>query len=190
MNFKAFAVIVLAAVLSIPLYAAPKKIKSSPKADLEITAQTSLEDAVIKLLPKKSKLAHSITEGVFGPADGTKGPNINVVYSIAGKNPEIMILIPIETGKYKRIKPVALNFGGKNNVEVQSVFFDQADKDAARELFVLCYITDKKESYYATAVFDWNGKEFKRLSKIEPKLKGSYPAINVRRTLRTIPGLQ
>lgn len=189
MKFKFFVVIIIATVVSMQLFAAPKKIKPAVKADLEISTQTNLEDAVMKLLPKKSKLAHSITEGVFGPADGTKGPNINVVYSTAGKNPEIMILTPVETGKYKKIKPAVLSFGGKSSVEVQSVFFDQADKDAARELFVLCYITDKKESYYATAVLDWNGKEFKRVSKIEPKLKGAYPAINVRRTLRTIPNL-
>jgi len=189
MKLKFFVFIIITFV-SMQLSAAPKKVKPSFKADLYISTQTNLEEAVMKLLPKKSKLAHSITEGVFGPADGTKGPNINVVYRTAGKNPEIMILTPVEAGKYKKIKPVALNFGGKNNVEVQSVFFDQADKDASRELFILCYITGKKESFYATAIFDWNGKEFKRVSKIEPKLKGAYPAINVRRTLRTIPGLQ
>lgn len=190
MKFKTMLILLVITAVCTQLTAAPKKIKPAVKADLDIAAQSSLEDAVIKLLPKNSKLVHSITEGVFGPADGTKGPNINVVYSTSGKTPEIMILTPVEAGKYKKIKSAPLNFGGKDSVEVQSVFFDQADKDSARELFVLCYITGKKESFYSTAVFDWNGKEFKRVSKIEPKLKGAYPAINVRRALRAIPGIK
>jgi len=190
MKFKTLITLLAITAVCLQLAAAPKKLKPALKADLDLTTQTSLEDAVMKLLPKNSKLVHSITEGVFGPADGTKGPNVNVVYSTSGKTPQIMILTPVDTGKYKKLKPAVLSFGSNNAVEVQSVFFDQADKDAARELFVLCYISGKKESYNATAVFDWNGKEFKRISKIEPTLKGAYPAINVRRTLRTIPGLQ
>jgi hypothetical protein len=190
MTFKTLITLLVITAVCVPLYSAPKKTKPAAKADLIITEQTNLEDAVLKLLPKNSKLKHSVTKGIFGPADGTKGPNINVIYSASGKTPEIMILTPVENGKYKKIKSAALNFGGKNSVEVQSVFFDQADKDSVRELFVLCYITGKKESFYATAVFDWNGKEFKRVSKIEPKLKGAYPAINVRKALRAIPGLQ
>lgn len=194
MRFKTLISLLIVSVLAIQLAAAPKKIKPAVKpavkADLDLTSQTSLEDAVIKLLPKNSTLAHSITEGIFGPADGNMGPNINVVYSTAKKTPQLMVLTPIAERKYKKIKPVILNFTGQNSVEVQSVFFDQADKDAARELFVLCYVAGKKDSYYATAVFDWNGKEFKRVPKIEPKLKGAYPTINVRRALRAIQGLQ
>jgi len=196
MKFKTVICITICTIC-LQLTAAPKKIKqlvnpkkSAPevKYDLVLDGKTPIENAVMPLLPKNSKLEHSITEGVYGPADGTKGANINVIYSTSGKTPEIMVFTPMEKGKYKKIKPEILSFGGKDKVEVMSVFFDQADKDSARELFVLCMVTGKKDSRYLTAVFDWTGKEFKRMPAVEAKLKGLYPTINVRKTLRAING--
>lgn len=188
MKLKTIICIALTTAVCLQLTAAPKMTKPSIKSDLVLNDQTQLEDAVMKLLPKGSKLVHGITEGVFGPADGSKGSNINVVYSTKNKTPEIMVLTPIERGKYKKIKSETLNFGGKNTVEVLSVFFAQADKDSARELFVLCNVTGKKDSGYQTAVFDWTGKDFKRMQKIESKIKGIYPSINVKRALPEISG--
>ena len=184
MRIKIILSLAIAVVICSGISSAPKKNTAPVKPDLDLTVGTSIEGAVMKLLPKNSRLVHQVTEGIFGPADGMMGPNINVVYSTSGRTPEIMVLTPYENGKYKKTKPAALNFPGMTGVEVQSVFFDQADKDNARELFVLCQVSNKKGTKYATAVFDWNGNEFKRMPKIEAKLKDAYPAINVRRALR------
>ena len=54
MKLKFYVVIIIATGLSLQLSAAPKKTKPAVKADLDITTQTNLEDAVMKLLPKKS----------------------------------------------------------------------------------------------------------------------------------------
>ncbi len=184
MKVKTVLSLAITAVICTGLSSAPKKNTTPAKPDLDLTVGTSIDGAVMKLLPKNSQLVHQVTEGVFGPADGTKGPNINVIYSTAGKTPVLMVLTPYENGKYKKNKTVTLNFPGMTGVEVQSVFFDQADRDSARELFVLCLVSNKKGSKYATAVFDWTGKEFKRMPKIEAKIKDAYPTINVRRALR------
>jgi len=189
MRIKIVLSLTVTSLICIGLSSAPRKNTAPVKPDLDLTVGTSIDGAVMKLLPKNSRLVHQVTEGIFGPADGTMGPNINVIYSTAGRIPEIMVLTPYENGKYKKNKPVTLNFPGMTGVEVQSVFFDQADRDRARELFVLCLVSSKKGSKYATAVFDWTGKEFKRMPKIEAKIKDASPAINVRRALREIPGL-
>lgn len=195
MKFKAFTVIVLAVLISTQLAAKPKFLKKirqlqqkkeqkqSVKYDFETDNNTDIEKAVMAILPKKSKLEHNITEGVFGPSDGSMGANLNIIYSTPGKTPEIMVLTPVKQGKYNKTKPVALSFPDAKSVEVLSVFYNQIDKDAQRELLVLCYVTGKKESGYKTAVFDWQKTEFKRIPAIESKLNNNYPAINVRLAL-------
>jgi hypothetical protein len=198
MKFKAAAASLLAVLICTQLTAAPKfkkqmnklkemtQQKKEPKYDLEVKEGTDLETAVITLLPKNSTLVHQITEGIYGPSDGSIGANINVIYSTAGKTPEILVLTPVKAGKYNKTKTEVLNFGAGNSVEVVSVFYNQIDNDTPRELLILCYVTGKKESGYKTAVFDWQKNAFKRVSALESKLAGQYPAINVRRTLHAV----
>ncbi|PKL16070.1 MAG: hypothetical protein CVV49_18150 [Spirochaetae bacterium HGW-Spirochaetae-5] len=198
MKFKAAAASVLVVLICAQLTAAPKfkkqmnklkemaQQKKEPKYDLELKEGTDLETAVTAMLPKNSTLVHQITEGVYGPAEGKAGANINVIYSTAGKTPEIMVLTQVKPGKYSKTKAEVLNFGAGNSVEVVSVFYNQIDKDAPRELLILCYVTGKKESGYQTAVFDWQKNAFKRVPALESKLAGQYPAINVRRTLHAV----
>jgi len=193
MKLKILFFMILAAAVSFQAAAAPKKAKQEikkevQKFDFEISGSKPLNEAVMPLLPKKSQLAHSITEGVFGPADGKKGSNLNVIYSTADKTPEIMVLTPAAPGKYMKNKPEALNFPVKGKVEVLSVFFDQADKDIPRELFVLCAITEKDKTSYQTAVFDWTPKGFVRMPKIESQVKDLYPSLKVRRILPQVAG--
>lgn len=198
MKFKAIAAAVLTILICTQLTSAPKlkkqlnklkemtQKKNEPKYDLELGANTDLEQAVMALLPKNSTLVHQITQGVYGPADGSMGANINVIYSTAGKTPEIMVLTPVKPGKYNKTKTEVLNFGATESVEVVSVFYNQIDKDAPRELLILCYVTGKKDSSYQTAVFDWQKTAFKRVPGLESKLADQYPAINVRRTLHAV----
>jgi len=195
MRFKAIAVSVLAVFICTQLTAKPKLMKKLEKLtqkkeqkkevkyDLEMDKITDLEQAVMALLPKNSKLVHPITEGVYGPSDGKMGSNINVIYSTSGKTPEILVLKPVKAGKYNKIKPEVLSFGATSSVNVVSVFYNQIDKDAPRELLVLCYVTGKNGDGYKTAVFDWQTSVFKRVPAIESQLDEYYPAIKVRLAL-------
>lgn len=189
MRYKSLIMIVLLSVALIPLGAAPKKDKKV-KYDFEMTDQTVLDEAVMKLLPKGSQLVHQVTTGVYGPADGSMGENINIIYQVGNKTPEIMVLVPVESGKYKKIKAEKLSFGKSITGYIHAVFFAQADKDPERELFVLCEAIPKgsKESVYVTAVFDWKKNGFKRMPGIESKIKGIFPSINVKRALPEILG--
>ncbi len=198
MKFKAVVASVFVVLICTQLTAAPKfkkqlnklkemtQQKKEPKYDLELKDGTDLETAVMTLLPKNSTLVHQITEGVYGPSDGSNGANINVIYSTDGKNPEIMVLTPIKAGKYNKTKTEVLDFGARKNIEVVSVFYNQIDKDAPRELLILCQISGYKDFGYKTVVFDWQKNSFKRVPALESKLAGQYPAINVRRTLHAV----
>ena len=198
MKFKAITAAVLTVLICTQLTSAPKlkkqlnklkemtQKKNEPKYDLEVGANTDLEQAIMALLPKGSTLSHQITEGVYGPSDGKMGANINVIYSTAGKTPELMVLTPVKAGKYNKTKTEVLDFGAGNTVEIVSVFYNQIDKDAPRELLILCYVTGKKGEGYKTAVFDWQKNAFKRVPALESKLADQYPAINVRRTLHAV----
>lgn len=189
MKTKSLLTVLLITAVSLQVGFAAKKVKPV-KYDLEINDQTVLDEAVLKLLPKGASLIHQVTQGIYGPADGTKGSNINVIYRVGNKTPELMVLVPAETGKYKKIKPEKLNFAKSDTTGVHAVFFAQADKDEERELFVLCEVVVKgtDTGQYMTAVFDWKKKGFKRINKIESKIKGIYPSINVKRALPEIIG--
>jgi len=210
MKFKVLAAALIAAFLCTQVSAAPslkkqlKKMKeqSEPKKkkekekvqrkepvvkyDLEMNDNIDLEQAVMALLPKNSTLVHPITQGVYGPADGSIGANINVIYSTDNKIPQIMVLTPVKAGKYNKTKTEILNFGTKTGVDVVSVFYNQIDKDAPRELLILCSVSGKDGEGYKTAVFDWQKTAFKRVPGLESKLADQYPAINVRRTLHEV----
>ena len=189
MKYKSLLVVLLLAAVSLQLGAAPKKEKKV-KYDFAMTDQTVLDEAVMALLPKNSRLVHMVTMGVYGPSDGTNGDNINIIYRVGDKTPEIMVLVPVEPGKYRKIKAEKLSFGKAVTGEVLAVFFAQADKDAERELFVLCEVSVKgaDSGQYMTAVFDWKKTGFKRMTAIESKIKGIYPSINVKRALPGIIG--
>ncbi|HQQ24306.1 MAG TPA: hypothetical protein PLH15_10760, partial [Spirochaetota bacterium] len=79
-----------------------------------------------------------------------------------------------------------VSFGKNAAQEVLSVFFDQADKDKERELFVLCSYQKGNDSFVETAVYNWTKNKFVREPKLEQKLKNLSPAINVRRALRAM----
>jgi len=164
-----------------------KKTAKEVKYDYVINDNSDMESDLIKLLPAKSVYNHRITEGVFGPADGSKGSIIIVPY-ITGNNGKVqlMLLIPAEPGKYNKMMLGEIRFGAKAAQEVQSVFFDQSDKDKERELFVLCSYENGDQSVFETAVYDWNKNKFERVTALESKIKDLYPAINVRRTLRAL----
>jgi hypothetical protein len=184
---------VLIIVAGIQFQATSKEVikvvpKKGPVYDFELKSKDSLDQDVLKILPKGSILAHKVTEGVFGPADGSKGPILIAPYTIGPKGQiNLMLLIPAEKGKYKKMALGLLTFKAKKTVEIQSVFFDQADKDKERELFILCAVTDGKSSVvYETAVFSWEKTRFVRVSALEPKLAGRYPTIDVRNALEEI----
>ncbi len=166
-----------------------KEVPAKPeiKYDYVMTDNSDMEADVKKLLPAKSEINHRITEGVFGPADGTKGA-IFIVPFITGNNGKVqlMLLIPAEKGKYNKMMLGEIKSIAKSTQEVQSVFFDQADKDKERELFVLYSYEKGNDTFYETAVYDWNKTKFDRVTALEAKIKNLYPAINVRRTLRAM----
>ncbi len=190
--FKIFTALLIL-VVSIQFHATSKEIKKElpkkgPVYDFELKSKDTLDKDIIKILPKGSILAHKVTEGVFGPADKSKGPILIVPYMTGAKGQiQLMLLIPAEKEKYRKMNVGTISFKTKKTVEIQSVFFDQADKDKERELFILCALTHGKDSVeYETAVFSWEKTRFVRVSALEPKLKGQYPAINVRNVLRDI----
>lgn len=163
-----------------------KEIKEI-KYDYVMKDGSDLEADIKKLLPAKSEITHRITEGVFGPSDGTKGPIIIVPYITAkdGKT-RIMLLVPAETRKYNKIMLGEINLSSKGANELLSVFFDQADKDQEREIFFLCAYEKGKQYFYETAVYNWNKTKFERVPAMESKITNLYPAINVRRALRAM----
>ncbi len=166
-----------------------KAVPAKPeiKYDYVMTDSSDIESDAVKLLPAKSEYKHRITEGLFGPADGTKGAIKIVPFITEGNGKvQIMLLIPAETMKYNKMMLGEIKPGIKGSLEVHSVFFDQADKDKERELFVLYSYEKGGDTLFETAVYDWNKTKFERVSKLEPKLADQYPAINVRRVLRAM----
>jgi len=164
-----------------------KKAASAVKYDYEVNESGDMETDIKKILPAKSEYNHRITQGIFGPADGTKG-SIMIVPFVTGANGKVqlMLLIPAETLKYNKMMLGEIKFGAKNAAEVESVFFDQSDKDKERELYVLCSYEDKGRTVFETAVYDYSKNKFNRVPAMESKIKNLYPAINVRRTLRAM----
>jgi hypothetical protein len=163
------------------------KAANQVKCDYSMNDDSDMESDIKKLLPAKSEYNHRITEGLFGPADGSKGPILIVPY-ITGDNGKVqlMLLIPVESKKYNKMMLGEIKFGASNAQEVLSVFFDQADKDKERELFVLCAYDKGNRTFYETAVYNWNKTKFERVPALEAKVKNQYPAINVRRVLRAM----
>jgi len=161
----------------------PEKVKY----DYEMTENSDRDADIKKLLPAKSEYNHRITEGVFGPADGSKG-NILIVPYVTGGNGKVqlMLLIPAETQKYNKTMLGEIRFGKYAVQEVESVFFDQADKDKERELFVICYVMKGKRGFTETAVYDWNKTKYQRVPSMESEIKDLSPAITVRRKLRAM----
>ena len=188
MKFRTIVSILLLSTLCLQLNAAPVKSKPTVKYDFELSGQASLDEAVMKLLPKNSQLIHMVTEGVYGPIDGSKGPNINIIYRVGKTTPVLLVLVPVETGKYKKVKTELLKFGKSDASEVYSVFFAQADKDKDRELFILCEVFGKDGGEYMTAVFDMSSSALKRMPVVESKIKGISPSINVKRAMIKILG--
>jgi hypothetical protein len=76
-----------------------------------------------------------------------------------------------------------ISFQNMKSLEISAVFFDQADKEKERELFILCLVNSQD---YQTAVYSWKKTKFVRLPAIEPKLTGLYPSLVVRRALPEI----
>jgi len=148
---------------------------------------SDMEAYIKKLLPPKSEITHWITEGVFGPSDGSKGSILIVPY-ITGDNGKVqlMLLIPAEKKKYNKMMLGEVNFGKNTASEVFSVFFDQADADPVRELFILCGYYKGDNNIIETAVYDFNKNKFNRVPVVETKIKNLYPAINVRRAIRAM----
>lgn len=167
--------------------AVPAK-KPQSKYDYETNESGDRETDIKQILPPKSEYTHRITNGVFGPADGSIGSILIVPYIVNNDGKvQLMLLIPKDSDhKYVKMTLGTVNFGKNAAQEVLSVFFDQADKDKERELFVLCSYQKGNDYFVETAVYNWNKNKFVRESKLEQKLKNLSPAINVRRALRAM----
>ena len=162
--------------------------KPNSKYDYETSESGDRDADIKKILPAKSEYTHWITNGVFGPADGSIGSILIVPYIVNedGKV-QLMLLVPQDAeNKYKKMMLGTVTFGKNAAQEVLSVFFDQADKDKERELFVLCSYQKGDDYFVETAVYNWNKNKFVRESKLEKKLINLSPAINVRRALRSM----
>ncbi len=162
--------------------------KSQSKYDYETSESGDRETDIKKILPPKSEYTHRITNGVFGPADGSIGSILIVPYIVNNDGKvQLMLLIPKDAEhKYVKMTLGTVSFGKNAAQEVLSVFFDQADKDKERELFVLCSYQKGNDYFVETAVYNWNKKKFVREPKLEQKLKNLSPTINVRRALRAM----
>jgi len=162
--------------------------KSQKKYDYETSESGDREADIKKILPAKSEYTHWITSGVFGPADGSIGSILIVPYIVNNDGKvQIMLLIPKDAEhKYVKMALGTVSFGKNTAQEVMSVFFDQADKDKERELFILCSYQKGNDYFVETAVYNWNKNKFVREPKLEQKLKNLSPTINVRRALRAM----
>ena len=167
--------------------AVPPK-KSQNKYDYETNESGDRETDIKQILPPKSEYTHWITSGVFGPVDGSIGSILIVPYIVNNDGKvQLMLLMPKDSDhKYVKMMLGTVSFGKNAAQEVLSVFFDQADKDKERELFVLCSYQKGNDSFVETAVYNWNKKKFVREPKLEQKLKNLSPTINVRRALRAM----
>lgn len=167
--------------------AVPAK-KPQSKYDYETNESGDRETDIKKILPPKSEYTHWITSGVFGPVDGSIGSILIVPYIVNNDGKvQVMLLVPKDSDhKYVKMTLGTVNFGKNAAQEVLSVFFDQADKDKERELFILCAYQKGNEYLVETAVYNWNKNKFVREPKLEQKLKNLSPTINVRRALRAM----
>lgn len=170
-----------------PKVAVPAK-KPNSKYDYETSESGDRDADIKKILPAKSEYTHWITNGVFGPADGSIGSILIVPYIVNNDGKvQLMLLIPKDSDhKYVKMTLGTVSFGKNAAQEVLSVFFDQADKDKERELFVLCSYQKGNDYFVETAVYNWNKNKFVRETKLEQKLKNLKPTINVRRALRAM----
>jgi hypothetical protein len=149
-------------------------------------ARKPLRTFAARILPKATELAHLPLEGRFGPGAG----NIVLLFrrtDDVNSNYTGWVLVPAAASKYTRhVLPEMREIPGHFQIEVQAVFYANADSDPASELFVLYSYHrngSQDDDSSAVAVYDWTGKEFVSLEALEKKLAGLKTAAAVRRAL-------
>ena len=139
------------------LAAAQDQLKRKPGEPLRAFAA--------RILPKGMELAHQPVEGRFGPGAG----NVVMLFrrtDDADSNYIGWVLTPQAKHVLPKMREIPAHF----QIEVQSVFYANADSDAAAELFVLySYHRNGSQDDDSTAVYvyDWTGKEFVYLESLK-----------------------
>jgi hypothetical protein len=149
-------------------------------------AREPLRTFASRALPKGTELAHLPLEGRFGPGAG----NVVLLFrrtDDVNSNYSGWVLVPVAPSKYSRyVLPEMREIPGHFQIEVQAVFYANADSDPALELFVLYSYHrngSQDDDSSAVAVYDWTGKGFVSLEAVEKKLAGLKTAAAVRASL-------
>jgi hypothetical protein len=141
-----------------------------------------------RLLPKGTEVAHSVLEGRFGPGPG----NIVLLFrrtDDVNTNYTGWVLVPSGAGPGKYVKhvlPKMREIPGHFYIEVQAVFYANADADPAPELLVLYFYHrngSQDDDSSATYVYRWTGSGFASLEAVERQLVGLKSAAAVRARL-------
>ncbi len=144
----------------------------------------SLEDFAKRIIPEGMQVAHKAFAGNFGPSQ--KSLVILFEADEAPKSYEGWVLAPFGAGykKYALPKP-KLTWSIE---EPKAVFFANADKDSAQELFIIgeCYTgigPTGAQPFNRTRVYDWNGNGFTHLEALSKKIGTAATAAGVRKKL-------
>ena len=169
--------------------------ESSKESSDSTNTKTDLKALTKKYIPKGAEIIHKIVQGKFAPA-GVKSnaDNVIVMYRAKDSSPtdpyEIVVLRPSENtwDNYTLPQPDTI----WSIMKPLAVFFENADKDTEKELFIL----EEAESgagptgavpFYRTRVYDWTGSEFKHLEDISDKISADADtADKVRKELKRI----
>jgi hypothetical protein len=149
----------------------------------------SLKQFALRIIAPQTALAHDVLEGAFAAS----AKNLVVLYTPVEAQSSAflgMVLTPAANGEYRKFAlPIEADLSGRFEVNVQAVFYANADKDAQLELVILysTYRNGSGEKDWGEAyVFDWDGKEFVSLENIELKLSGLRTAQAVRKKLKSL----
>ena len=150
---------------------------------LHVNAQ-SIDDTASKFIPEGSKLMHKVVEGTFGAS----AKSIVVLYGEEGamKSYEGFVLVP-KGAEYVKVMLPKPEFTWSVE-EPRAVFFANADRDKALELFIIgeCYTgigPTGAQPFHRTRVYDWNGSGFVHLETVSEKIGGASKAAAARKKL-------
>ena len=159
---------------------------------LESKSGESIKSFAQRVIPRDCTLAHDVVVGTFGPSSNNIVILFTPPYSPSepgDNNYRGWVLIPDreKVRMYRKtLLPPMNEVPGLFEIQVNAVFFAQADKDKELELLVLYeYYRNGSGTNYGDAVYvyDWNGASFVSLEEVGDKLVGLKSASAVRRTL-------
>lgn len=147
----------------------------------------SLADLGKSILPAGRQLAHPVVTGDFGPGKG----NVVVLHQAASGSDRNFGGVVLTGGPavYRSCTLPPLNLlPGQFEIEILAVFFANANRDPAAELFVLYSYHrngSQEDDGFAVAAYEWKGGTFAALP-LAAKLAGLSTAAAVKARLKQL----